>query len=89
VSSVAYFKPPSDQLISKIAKQQVYLVANESCELGEEGCQLSEPLPSNLNISNVRIEPFVGLFEDEGEGAEYLFVADTNNHCIKMISIAT
>jgi len=67
VSSIAYFKPPSDHLISKMAKQQVYLVANETCGLEEEGCKLSDPLPSNLNISNIRIYPFVSLFENEEE----------------------
>jgi hypothetical protein len=65
VSSIAYFKPPSSQLISKMAKQQVYLVANETCDLEEEGCKLTDPLPSNMNMLNIRIHPFVSLFENE------------------------
>ena len=83
-SSVAYFQTPSPELLSAIQQQRMVIVANQTCELSSSDCQLSSPYPE-LGMQNLRFWPALSLFVEENQ-KEYLYIADTNNHCIKRFS---
>ena len=87
-ASVAYFREPSQQLTAKLANDYVEIVENRSCSLGVAGCRLSSPYPS-LQMSNLRYESSVNLYWEEAGQKEYIYIADTQNHCIKRLSLLT
>lgn len=85
-ASVAYFREPSQQLTAKLANDYVEIVENRSCSLGVAECRLSSPYPS-LQMSNLRYESSVNLYWEEAGQKEYIYIADTQNHCIKRLSL--
>ena len=38
---------------------------------------------------NVRLDPPLSLYTVESQQAEFLFIADTNNHCIKKLTLSS
>lgn len=50
-------------------------------------CILNEPYPA-LQMENLRYVSNVSLFDDEPNQPEFLYLADTNNHCIKKFSFS-
>lgn len=84
MSSLAYFQPPTEALRLQIAREKLYLVNDTTCSLNDSNCELSEPYPT-LGMDNLRVEQ-TSLFIDQPEAEEFLFIADTGNHCIKKLS---
>ena len=62
------------------------LTVDPSCNLTTKGCQLSAPYPP-LSMDNIRYVSSVSLFDDEPGQEEFLYLADTDNHCIKRLSL--
>jgi hypothetical protein len=87
VSSLAYYQPPSPAILAELNNQALYLVANGTCDLNETDCLLSPPY-GNLTMDNLRFQPEIDLYAVEEGQEEFLYVADTGNHCIKRIAIA-
>ncbi len=66
------------------------VVANKSCLLTEPGCVLSDQSASslNLNMNNLLPYPSIIQFPPLNSNKPYLYISDTDNHCIKMIDMS-
>ena len=86
VSSLAYFRTPSAQLKIELAQDSIAIVQNSTCAINSTSCTLSSPYPT-LQMSNLRYVSTSTLYTDEPSQPEYLYISDTNNHCIKRFSL--
>ena len=69
---------------------KIVIVANTTCSLSSQGCILSSSEINNktLSMDNLRASPPVLQFPPISQNqTQYLYVSDTENHCIKKLDL--
>lgn len=86
-SSVVYFQPNEQARLSELAMGML-IVANSSCDVQQPGCVIYPTNSNGLNMSNLRLWPPILQFPPTSPNQpEYLFISDTENHCIKKLNL--
>ena len=70
---------------------KMLIVANKTCLITEPGCVLSDQSAKNLNLNMNNLLPYPPIQQFpplNSNNKPYLYISDTDNHCIKMIDMS-